>query len=286
MNLRFRSVLAAAVLFALVPFVFSQEFAPPPEKVASVFGQNIHYFEVGQGPAVILLHGLGSVKEIWMPNLAALSAKYHVYAIDQVGFGRSDKPLIEYKIATWVDFLQEFMRSLNVPKATVVGNSLGGWIATEFAVQHPEMLDKLVLVDSAGLAWSPGSGPVVELNPASVAETRALLESIFYDKKLVSDQFVQQVFRNHMHNNDGYTIQRTLAGFAQAKFEDDKLKSIHVPTLVVWGRQDELIGVDRAEKFRDGIPGAKLVVIEQCGHVPQIEKPTEFNQALLEFLGK
>jgi 2-hydroxy-6-oxonona-2,4-dienedioate hydrolase len=253
------------------------------EKVASVFGQNIHYIEIGQGPAVILLHGLGAVKEIWWPSLSALSAKYHVYAIDQLGFGHSDKPLIDYKIATWVDFLQEFMRSQNIPKASVVGNSLGGWVATEFAVQHPEMVDNLVLVDSAGLPWGQ-AGASAPLNPSSIAEMRATLEALFYDKKKATDQFVLQAFTNHMRNNDGYTIQRTLAGFAQTAFEDEKLKSIHAPTLIVWGRQDELIGADRAEKFRDGIPGAKLVILEECGHMPEIEKPEQFNRALLDFL--
>jgi len=285
MHVRLRSLLFM-LLISAVPFSFSQDqMAPPPEKVASVYGQNIRYFEGGQGPAVIFLHGLGAVKEVWLANLPALSGKYHVYAIDQLGFGHSDKPLIDYKISTWVDFLQAFMQSQNIGKATIVGNSVGGWIATEFAVAHPEMLDKLVLVDSAGLPWGQ-EGTTVPLNPSSIGETRTLLEALFYDKKNVTDQFVVQVFTNHMRNNDGYTIQRTLASFAQPEFEDGKLKSIHAPTLVVWGRQDELIGVDRAEKFRDGIPGAKLVIIEQCGHVPQIEKPEEFNRALLEFLGK
>lgn len=85
--------------------------------------------------------------------------------------------------------------------------------------------------------------------------------------------------------NDGYTIERTLAGFARPQFEDDKLQAIHVPTLVVWGRNDELIPVDDARKFGRGIRGARIVVVEQSGHVPQIEKPEEFNRALLEFLG-
>jgi 2-hydroxy-6-oxonona-2,4-dienedioate hydrolase len=260
---------------------------PPPEKTAVVFGQNIRYFEAGQGPAVILLHGLGAVKEVWLGNFGALAGKYHVYAIDQIGFGRSDKPLLDYRIGTWVDFLQAFMQSQNIAKATLVGNSLGGWIALDFTVQHPEMVDKLVLVDAAGLTWGGGApAPAVELNPSSVSETRTLLEGIFYDKKRVTDQFVENVYENHMRNNDGYTIQRTVAGFARPTFEDDKLKSIHTPTLVIWGRQDELISVERAEKFRAGIPGAKLVVFEQCGHVPQLEKPVEFNKALIDFLAQ
>ena len=94
----------------------------PPEKTTTVYGQNIHYIEAGQGPAVILLHGLGAGKEIWLGNFAALAPKYHVYALDQLGFGHSDKPLIDYKIATWADFLQGFMQSQNIPKATLVGS--------------------------------------------------------------------------------------------------------------------------------------------------------------------
>jgi 2-hydroxy-6-oxonona-2,4-dienedioate hydrolase len=290
MNLRFRFVLLAVALAAVGAFVFAQDtFAQnqptlPPEKVTAVFGQNIHYYEAGQGPVVILLHGLGSVKEVWMPNFGALAPKYHVYAIDQIGYGHSDKPLLEYKIATYVDFLQGFMQAQNLSKATLVGNSLGGWIVLDFAVQHPGMVDKLVLVDSAGMPWM--QAPTVDLNASSLAGMRALLESLFYDKKMVTDNFVRQVFTDHVRNNDAYTIQRTLAGFATPQFEDAKLVSIHAPTLVVWGRQDELIPVASGEKFRDGIAGAKLVVFEQCGHVPQLEKPAEFNQALLEFLGK
>lgn len=284
MRLSLRSVLLFALLMSAASSSFSQgQMAPPSEKTAVVYGQNIRYFEAGQGPAVILLHGLGSVKEVWLPTFGLLSAKYHVYAIDQLGFGHSDKPLIEYKISTWVDFLQAFMQSQNIAKATLIGNSLGGWIATEFAVQHPEMVEKLVLVDSAGLA-SQGS-ITVNLNPATVAETRALLEAVFYDKKMVTDQFVLQVFTNHMRNNDGYTIQRTMAGVAQQpQFEDDKLNSIHAPTLVVSGREDELVSVSRAEKLHKGITGSKFVVFDHCGHVPQIEKPDEFNRAVLDFL--
>lgn len=259
--------------------------SPPEEKVAVVYGQSIRYIEAGQGPAVILLHGLGGVKEMWMANFAALSNRHHVYALDQIGFGHSDKPLLEYKIATWVDFLYGFMQAEKIRQATLVGNSLGGWIALEFTSEHPDTVEKLVLVDAAGLAWGRG-GPVVDLNPSSLVGWRVLLESLFYDKTRVTDQLVLQVFTDHLRNNDGYTIERTLAGFAQAQFEDEKLSSIHVPTLVVWGREDELIALSRGEKFRDGIPGAKLVVLEHCGHLPELEKPDDFNQTVLDFLGR
>ena len=182
--MRFRSALLfatlAAIAFASSQNVFAQsQPGLPPEKVAVVFGQNIRYYEFGQGPVVILLHGLGSVKEIWLANVGALASKYHVYAIDQIGFGHSDKPLLEYKIATFVDFLQGFMQAQNISKATLVGNSLGGWIALDFTAQHPEMVEKLVLVDSAGL--SSMHEPAVDLNASSVAGMRTVLESVFYN---------------------------------------------------------------------------------------------------------
>jgi 2-hydroxy-6-oxonona-2,4-dienedioate hydrolase len=264
-------------------FALPQDGSPPQEKTAIVFGQNIRYFEAGQGPAVILLHGMGGVKEMWMGNLGALAAGYHVYAIDQIGFGHSDKPLLDYKIATFVDFLYAFMQTQNIGKATLVGNSFGGWIALDFAIQHPGMVEKLVLVDSAGLAWLRPPG---EMNPSSIAAMRTLIESVFYNKKMISDGDVQQAFADRMRNNAGYTIQRAVAGFDTPQFEDAKLSSIHAPTLVMWGRQDELIPLASGEKLRDGISGAKLVVFEECGHVPQIEKSADFNRALLEFLGK
>ena len=289
-NRSLRTFHTVILIVALSAVAFGQMGgSPPPEKTTAVYGQNIHYIEAGQGPAVILLHGLGGTKEAWGANFAPLALKYHVYALDQLGSGNSDKPLIDYKIATWSDFLQGFMQSQNIPKATVVGNSLGGWIATEFAVQHPEMVDKLVLVDAAGLAGKIQGFPAdinIDLNPSTIAAWRTLLESIFYDKSGVTDELATHLFTNRMRNNDGYTIERALAGFAaRPQFEDDKLKSIHAPTLVLWGRNDELISVDSAERFRRGIPGAKVVVFEHCGHVPQVEKPEEFNRALLEFLG-
>jgi 2-hydroxy-6-oxonona-2,4-dienedioate hydrolase len=282
MKLRFRCWPLILILLA-ASLALSQDQSSPQEKTAVVFGQNIRYFEAGQGPAVILLHGMGGAKEQWMGNFGALAAAYHVYAIDQIGFGHSDKPLLDYKVATFVDFLDAFMQTQNLGKATLVGNSFGGWIALDFAIQHPGMVEKLVLVDAAGLAWLH---PVPEMDPSSLAATRTLVESVFYDKKIVSDGAVQQVFTDRMRNNDGYTIHSTVAGFATPQFEDAKLASVHAPTLVMWGRQDELIPLASGEKLRDGIKGAKMVVFEHCGHVPQIEQSAEFNRALLEFLGK
>jgi 2-hydroxy-6-oxonona-2,4-dienedioate hydrolase len=285
MQAQHRRFLVVAFALALCMLANAQQPpAMPPEKVADVMGQHIHYYEAGQGPVLILLHGLGSNAGIWVNNIAPLAAHYHLYAPDQIGFGRSDKPLLDYKIQTFVEFLQGFMKSQNIKQAALVGNSLGGWIALDFAAQHPQLVSKLVLVDSAGLHF--GQGPAVDLNPSSLAEMRQLLELIFYKKQMVTDEFVHYAFANHLRNNDGYTIQRTLAGFAQDQFEESKLASIHVPTLIIWGRNDELIPLNKGEQFHQKIPGSKMAVIDQCGHVPELEKPEEFDRALMEFLGR
>ncbi len=284
----------------------------PPEKVVEILGQHIHYHEAGEGENIILLHGLGAAADIWAANIPALSPHYHVVVPDQLGFGNSDKPPIEYKIQTWVEFLDLFMQALSIPKATIVGNSLGGWIAVDFARQHPEKVDRLVLADAAG--WRPVKMPPpmarslndasiagirqvvemmlferraipIDLNPGSLQETRKMLEFIVSDQQLITDRMVEQEFQRHLKIGDGYTIERFLAGsLVEDQFENEKLHHLTLPTLIVWGRDDRLFSADEARSYGKAIHGSKLVIIEQCGHLPQLEKSADFNKALLEYL--
>jgi pimeloyl-ACP methyl ester carboxylesterase len=260
----------------------------PEEKSVSLFGQKIHYLEAGQeGPTLILIHGLGADSTIWAATLATLSEKTHVFALDQIGFGRSDKPPLDYRVQTFAEFLYAFMQAAKIPRATLVGNSLGGWVAAEFAIQHPEMMEKLILVDSAGIKPKSWKGPQslgVNLNPASLSDTRKLFESLFYDKSIITDQLVERVFENRMRNGDSYTISRVLEGLEHDQWIDKRLEKVKTPTLIIWGNEDALISVDRAESFQKGIPNARLAIIPKCGHVPQIEKPAEFNKLVLDFL--
>lgn len=266
-----------------------QSISVPSPQTAEVFGQKIRYYESGQGPVVILLHGTGSSGDRWIPNMGPLSKAFHVYALDQIGFGHSDKPLMDYRIATYVDFLQEFMRVLTVPSATIIGSSNGGWIAVSFAVQHPEMVDKLVLVDAIGL---PPTNPPsvdepkpVDFSYASLAATRTAFERFFYHKQLVTDDLVRRAFQGHLQTGDGYTIKRLLSN-RTAEYLGDNLRSIHAPTLIIWGREDSVVPLANAERFHTTIAGSQMVIIEESGHLPQIEKPSEFNKAVLEFLVK
>jgi pimeloyl-ACP methyl ester carboxylesterase len=261
----------------------------PEEKTIAVFGQTIHYWDVGSGPVVVLVHGLGSRKEgDWGRVVAPLSQKYRVLALDQIGFGQSDKPMLDYTIQTYVDFLNEFLHELKIAKASLVGESLGGWISAAYALEtatdaHMVPVERLVLVDAAGLQQDK---PIPDLNPSSLASERKLLEVVYYDTSWVSDEVVRTALTERMRANISYTVHSVLTnpGLNSARL-DGKLANIHVPTLVVWGKQDALLPLESGERYAAQIPRAKLVTFDKCGHVPPLEKAAEFVTAVTAFLG-
>jgi pimeloyl-ACP methyl ester carboxylesterase len=260
----------------------------PPDKTITVFGQSIHYFDVGSGPTVVLLHGLGSRKEDWLPVLEPMAQKYRLLVPDQIGFGKSDKPLLDYSVQTYVDFLNEFLRQMKVEKASLVGESLGGWIAALYVAEigggaHLIPVEKLVLVDAAGLKQDQ---PIPDLNPSSLVAMRGVMEAVFYDTTWVNDDALRKIFTDKLAVHDGYTVRSFLGNPTREKERlDDRLASIKVPTLVTWGKQDKLLPIGAGERYAAGIAGAKLVSFEKCGHVPPVEKTEEFLAAVVPFLG-
>ena len=268
---------------------FSQtRTAPPEEKTIAVFGQTIHYWDVGSGPVLVLLHGLGSRKEDWGPVVLPLSEKHRVLVPDQIGFGKSEKPPLDYKIQTYVDFLNEFLRNLKIDKASLAGESLGGWIAGRYAVEvsgaHLVPVEKLVLVDAAGLKQDKPV-PRGELNPSTLEDMRSLMKDVFYDTSWLTEEALRKVLADKLATRDGYTVHSILNNpdFA-SEMLDGKLAEIRVPTLVVWGKQDTLLPLSSGERYAAGIPGARLVSFDKCGHVPPREKPAEFVSAVTAFL--
>jgi pimeloyl-ACP methyl ester carboxylesterase len=259
----------------------------PTDKIITVFGQSIHYFDLGSGPVVVLLHGLGSRKDDWLPVLEPLAQKYRLLVPDQIGFGKSDKPLLDYSVQTYVDFLNEFLRQMKVEKAILVGESLGGWIAALYTVEfsggaHLVPVEKLVLVDAAGLKQDR---PIPDLNPSSLAAMRGVMEAVFYDASWVNEDALRKIFTDKLSVHDGYTVKSFLSNPTIATERlDDRLGSIKTPTLVAWGKQDKLLPISLGERYAAGIAGAKLVTFDKCGHVPPIEKTEEFVTAVTAFL--
>jgi pimeloyl-ACP methyl ester carboxylesterase len=264
----------------------------PQEKTATIFGAKIHYIEAGDSanPTVVLLHGLGGSADNWAFNTPALAAKYHVVAPDQIGFGKSDKPLISYRIGTYADFLDKFLSELKIERATLVGNSLGGWIGALYALKYPNKVEKLVLVDAAGFGPQKDFDyrTLQNLNPSTREQVREVLNLVIYNKALITDDFIDNGITTRVSAGDGYTIQALIESIKRGEdFLDGKLKDLKKPTLIVWGKQDGLTTLaEFGERFKREIPGAELIVYDQCGHIPMVEKAADFNAALLKFLEK
>ncbi|MDT4953692.1 MAG: hypothetical protein QOJ02_1830 [Acidobacteriota bacterium] len=265
-----------------------QTTIPQSEGTATVYGVKIHYVEAGSGPVVVLLHGLGGNTTNWAFNIAPLAQKYRVIVPDQIGFGQSDKPLINYRINTYVDFLDAFLKGLKIERASLVGNSMGGWVAAAYTIAHPEKVERLVLVDAAGFSFAPGfdTGQLIKLNPSTREGMKELVSRVFYNKLIfMSDAFIDASMAARINAGDGHTIRSITESIIRREdFLDNRLAVIKQPTLIIWGREDGLLPLADGQRFQKEISNSQLIVFDQCGHVPQIEKAADFNTALLKFL--
>ena len=258
----------------------------PPRQTVVVHGHKLAYYEAGKGRNVILIHGLGADSRHWAANIGPLSQDFHVIALDLIGYGQSDKPIMRYTIENFDNFLHGFLKELKIPRASLVGNSLGGWIALDFAIRHAPMVGKLVLVDAAGLSpEAPLKMPHGGLKPLSILNVREFFDFMAANKEWATVDLGTNAFERHVENGDSYTIASSVAEMATGKeFEDKKLEKVHAPTLLIWGRDDMLIPLKFGERLNRGIAGSELVVLDGTGHVPMMGKPVEFNEAVRKFL--
>lgn len=261
----------------------------PVPKQVEIFGQKINYVEAGAGPNVILLHGLADDMTVWEQTIPALKAKYRVWAIDQIGFGQSDKPFINYRVSVFVEFLDAFLKKAGIEKATLVGNSLGGWVAAAYAHAHPDRVEKLVLVCSAGY-WPTGirelsREELMQITVSSPSAYKATMKWMFHDDSLVTDESVEQYYTAQLKRNDGYTINQFIESVLRHEDRlDGMLPAIKTPTLVLWTREDEVTPLAIGQAFAKALPNAQTTILESCGHMPQVECAGKLNDALLKFL--
>jgi pimeloyl-ACP methyl ester carboxylesterase len=289
----FKVLLAAlAVTLCLgVPTRAQSLKAPIPEDV-TVLSFKLHYLEAGTGKPVILLHGLGGDSSRWEQNITALAADFHVFALDQIGFGQSDKPMANYHVGMLSEFLVEFMNAVRLPKASLVGNSLGAAVAEYTAVHYPDRVDRLVASDAADycLAQSPGGATLLTphvlqiMNGVTRDETRELLHLIFHDGTLVTERMVDDNLV--MRLRSAYAIGKIMESTGKrlgCNTEQD-MSTIRIPTLIVWGKYDQLMSPSDADRLERDIKGSRKTVVDNAGHFPQIERPDEFNRIVREFL--
>ena len=265
------------------------------EKDAMVYGQKMHYLEAGSGPPLILLHGTGGEGARWMPQIAALSSEFRVIAVDQIGFGQSDKPMTQYHTGVFAGFVAGLMKSIGVPRAAFAGQSMGANVVLFLAVHHPEMVERIVLVNGGGFRTESavparaGGAPDWHArqisNAATLDESREYLNLMYYDDaKFVTDKAVELNLAARLRS--AYTISSMgLAGEkGLGQITEAEVKGIKVPTLLVWGANDTQSTLASQDRLHAAIVGSRKVIIDKAGHYPFLEHPDQFNQAVRAFL--
>jgi pimeloyl-ACP methyl ester carboxylesterase len=247
----------------------------------------LRYLEAGSGPPLVLVHGLGSdAANDWGRLIAPLARSYHVYAPDLPGFGRSERPPdADYSIPMQVETLGAFMDAVGVPRARVAGLSMGGWIAARLAGEHPERVERLVLVDAAGMRPDDESPiPAEVLLPHDEAGVRRLVAAVRHKPPPLPGFLARDILKDRLREE--WVVRRALESMRPGRdWLNGTLARATMPVLVVWGRQDVLIPLAYASPLVAEFAHARLAVLDGCGHVPMADCPLEFDRELLGFLG-
>jgi 4,5:9,10-diseco-3-hydroxy-5,9,17-trioxoandrosta-1(10),2-diene-4-oate hydrolase len=245
------------------------------------------YLLCGNGKPVILLHGGGAGAVTWHPSINTISENFQVIAPDIVGYGESDKPTAPYNRPYFSNWLKDFMKALKISKAHIVGLSQGGAIALQFAIENAEMVDKLVLVDAAGLGAKVSFWPLIGtiwMNsfPSSIANrfnSRYLLH-----KPINRDPNHSSYSIAVLKSKGGKNAFKQGRGSAVSEIPASLLKQIEQETLIIWGKDDKLFPAEYGEAAAKIIPNAKLHLIQDAGHLPLMDQPGIFNKILAGFL--
>jgi len=261
----------------------------PERRMVEVDGKQVRLLVGGSGPPLLYLHGAGADVE-WLEAHDRLAARFTVHLPAHPGFDESTgleqvDGMFDY-VLHYVDLLD----TLRLGSVPVVGTSLGGWVAAELAALYPARVDRLVLVDAVGL-WIDAA-PMGELFGSTPPE---LATMIFHDQEHPLAQMMRAMTPTAIAEvPEAFAYAQLKALEASAKIGwnpylhdpklEQRLRRVRARTLVLWGRQDGLVPVVYGERYRDRIPGAVLEVLDRCGHLPPIERPAEFAEAVLRFL--
>ena len=254
-----------------------------------VFGQRIAYYEYGRqhrrrGPTLILIPQLAWDSHAWASNVRELGEQHHVIAIDPLGHGRSDKPMLDYKMDTWTDTIAEFVRRRRLGRPVFGGAGMGGALSVQMALDYPQLVSGIIVAGSnSGPGEHTGAARPSGPHGPSLAGTRNYLLDNFFDDSLITDDVVRTRFEYRLRANDGYVIQRHLADH-RPPYSVEELSRITVPALFPWCREDTVTPLRWGEDFARPLPNGRLVVLERCGHFPNMEQPEQFNAAVLGFL--
>ncbi|MCS6768038.1 MAG: alpha/beta hydrolase [Candidatus Nitrosocaldus sp.] len=237
---------------------------------------------------IMLLHGIGAAAERWAKVIPLLAKGYHVVAPDIIGFGYSDKPDVNYTMRFFTSFVRDLALALGIKRFSLVGSSLGGQIATEFAIAHSnDMLNSLVLVTPSGMSIEPTQAFTQYVMAALYPniETARKAFTLMHCGKPIDEVYLRDFVNRMMLPNAKYAFISTLMGMRQAAVDlKERLHNINVPTLIIWSEKDLLIPVEHAYEYQRRIRNSRLIIMDGCGHTPFYEQPERFVSLVSEFI--
>lgn len=254
-------------------------------------GELTHYHELGEGEPILFLHGSGTgvtAAANWWLNLPQISEVGRTIAIDSIGYGQSiTAPGTEYGIREWVRHAVRVLDALGIEKTWIVGNSLGGWLAFQFALDFPERLSGIISMGTGGAKLTKALKG--HSNPTLTEEgIRDTLELFVVDKTLVTDELVKLRYESALNDTASDRLKEVVAARDRDRdalpLDFDKLAELEIPVLLIHGMQDAVIPVSRTWDLVQTIPNADAHLFSQTGHWSQVERSEEFNQVIIEWL--
>jgi len=256
----------------------------PHEQFIDIAGTKIHLRKAGQGKPLVILHSVeGSLG--WRAYHRQLAEHFTVYAPSLPGFDQSQRPEWLESFTDLTRFTLWLLQELDLPKVSLLGHSMGGWLAAEMAVTCPQIVDRLVLADAAGI--QPQQGEITDVFLHGQDGTRQMA---FFDLKKIPEY--EELFgrkpsreeREILIQNQENTIRYCWKPYMFNRSLPHLLPRIHAPTLIVWGKEDRIIPLECGERYQQSIRGAQLEVLPQCGHHPHLEKTEQFVSLVQNFL--
>ena len=266
-------------------------------KFIDLDGHMTHYVEKGEGEPVILIHGFNYDCNMWAENMDALAEEFRVFAIDLWGFGYSTREPLDYGYPLYAEQVLKFMDSLDIQNTSLVGQSMGGGTAIMFCTQHRDRVNKLLLVDPAGMPNPlPLVGKVFKL--PKVGEFFLGLKTDAVRKKNLEDLWIHNkgfitgdYFDNVTRFQKVKGTTEALMAIIRKDFIDTLSEKIHdlsqmdVPILIIWGREDKAVPLHCGEEMCEILDNSRMEVIENAGHVPNYEQSETFNRIAVDYLG-
>lgn len=270
----------------------------PNSHFINYMGAEIHYTESGSGFPIVMIHGYGGSNRDFLVLDSLINDKYRVIRVDMPGFGLSDFPAQPTGhtnfIKAYAGYFNFMLDTLHIDSCYVMGNSLGGLMACQLALDHPDVVKKLVLFNSAGYemeeVMKTANASLLKNSLAQQVVSKGVpkffvkigVKRVVYDASKLTPEKVQRVA--DFWNREGNMAHLVALATTDTFPDESTIKNIACPTLIFWGKQDKIINPKYAERFHTDIKGSELIVYDSCGHVPMMERPEEVKLEVLKFL--